>query len=185
MQILNDGEYVEIGGRPAVRFVRRYPHPAQKVWDTITDPAQFRHWFPHPNVEYERRLGGTIRMSGDPYDPEGSEGTVLAWDPPREFGFDWGKDQVFLVVSEEGEGSRLELVNVLAERGGAARNGAGWDFCLGDLADALDGRPRKSAEEKQQQLDDDPAAGFGEFLPVLEQYKSKGLPDDGWLPDPA
>ena len=23
-----------------------------------------------------------------------------------------------------------------------------------------------------------------EFLPVLEKYKGRGLPDDGWLPDP-
>jgi hypothetical protein len=23
-----------------------------------------------------------------------------------------------------------------------------------------------------------------EFLPVLEKYKGRGVPDDGWLPDP-
>jgi hypothetical protein len=27
-------------------------------------------------------------------------------------------------------------------------------------------------------------AGMEEFLPVLEKYKAKGVPDDGWLPDP-
>lgn len=174
MQIHHDGEFVEVDGRPAVRFVRSYPYPAQRLWEAVSEPSQLRHWFPSPIVEYEARQGGAIRLSGDPYEPEGSTGTVLEWDPPRRFGFDWGSDQLFLTVTEDGEGCRLELLNILVDRGGAARNASGWDFCLAGLDDALRDTPS-----------DVHAGGMGEFRPVLEAYKAQGLPDDGWLPGSA
>src|SRR5262249_41825335 len=33
------GTYIEYDGRPAVRFVRTYPHPIERVWHAITDGA--------------------------------------------------------------------------------------------------------------------------------------------------
>ena len=40
------GTYVEHDGRPAVRFQRRYPHPAQRVWAAVSQPGGLPHWFP-------------------------------------------------------------------------------------------------------------------------------------------
>ena len=36
------GTYVEIDGRPAVRFVRMYPQPVERVWAAIAEPAANR-----------------------------------------------------------------------------------------------------------------------------------------------
>jgi Activator of Hsp90 ATPase homolog 1-like protein len=52
------GSYVEVDERPAVRFVRIYPHPIDRVWMTTTDPGELAHWFPAPEVKIELRLGG-------------------------------------------------------------------------------------------------------------------------------
>ena len=40
------GTYIEHQGRPAVRFVRTYPHSIERVWSAITEPDQLRAWFP-------------------------------------------------------------------------------------------------------------------------------------------
>lgn len=32
------GTYVEHEGRPAVRFVRHYRHPAERVWAAVSEP---------------------------------------------------------------------------------------------------------------------------------------------------
>lgn len=31
---------------PVLRFARRYPHPIEKVWAALTEPAQMSRWFP-------------------------------------------------------------------------------------------------------------------------------------------
>ncbi|RZU12069.1 polyketide cyclase/dehydrase/lipid transport protein [Kribbella rubisoli] len=41
-------------GRVAIRFVRLFPHPPEKVWRAITDPGQLSAWFPAV-VELARR----------------------------------------------------------------------------------------------------------------------------------
>ena len=58
------GTYVEHGGRPAVRFVRTYPHPVERVWRAVSDPAELAHWFPSA-VTLEPREGGRITFSDD------------------------------------------------------------------------------------------------------------------------
>ena len=60
------GSYVEHEGRPAVRFVRTYPHPVERVWRAVSDPAELAHWFPSA-VTVEPREGGRITFSDDPY----------------------------------------------------------------------------------------------------------------------
>lgn len=172
-QTHDPGTYVEVDGRHAVRFERFYDHPVERVWKAVTDPAEMRHWFPSPEIAYEPRVGGTITLAGDPYADEPGTGTVLVWDPPHRFGFDWGEDQLFLTLSESGDGCRLELLDVLAADGAAARNAAGWEVCLEELRRSIDETPGSGAHSEET-LD---------FRPLLERYKQQGLPDDGWLPD--
>lgn len=161
------GSYVEHERGPAVRFERHYPFPVERVWRAVTDPAELRAWFPSPEVTFEARVGGTITLAGDPYQAEAMTGRVLAWDPPHVFGFEWGGDQLFLTVTADGEGSRLELLDVLDEKTRAALHAAGWTMCLAGLDRALTGASDAAPE----------------FRPLLEEYRAAGFPDDGWVPD--
>ena len=177
MTTTDPGTYLEIDGRPAVRFERVYPHAVERVWRAVTDPAQMRHWFPSPEVAYDGRTGGTMTLSGDPYAPEPRTSTVLVWDPPHRFSFGWGGDELHFTLSDAGDGCRLVMVDLLSSEGAAARNAAGWEACLEQLARTVEGRPGAGAAGGGQ------AGGMDAFRPVLEQYKAAGLPDDGWLPD--
>src|SRR3954469_5543394 len=46
-------------GRVAIRFVRLLPHPPEKVWRAITDPAQLAVWFPAV-VELDQPAGSEL-----------------------------------------------------------------------------------------------------------------------------
>jgi uncharacterized protein YndB with AHSA1/START domain len=168
------GTYVEHDGRPAVRFVRTYPHPADRVWAAVSEPAQLGRWFPSA-VELEPREGGAVRFSGDPH-MEGAAGVVLVWDPPRRLAFTWGADELHLEVEPVDEGSsRLTLVNVLDDRQAAARNGGGWFVCLAELSKHLDGVPSRGPHSE----DTEP------WEPVYRAHVEAGLPSGAAVPDVA
>jgi uncharacterized protein YndB with AHSA1/START domain len=163
------GTYVEHDGRPAVRFTRRYPHPAERVWAAVSEPEGLRHWFPS-RVELERRVGGRIAFRDDPNLPA-SSGTVLAYDPPRRLAFTWGGDELHLTVEPDGDGAVLTLLNVLEARDAAARNAAGWAVCLAELEKHLRGAPAEgphsaSAEPWQELYADYVAAGMPSGAPI-------------------
>lgn len=175
MTVLDDGTYLEIDGRAAVRFERRFAHPVERVWRAVTDPSELAHWFPSPNVRFEPEpsLGATIHLSGDPYSPDGTAGKVLAWDPPRHFAFEWETDELRLTLREDGDDCVLEFIDILDGEGGASRNAAGWTMCLNDLDNLIDGSPASGPHQNSD----------ADFRTLLEAYKGQGFPDDGWLPD--
>jgi uncharacterized protein YndB with AHSA1/START domain len=153
--MMDRGTYVEHDGRPAVRFTRRYPHPAERVWAAVSEPAGLRHWFPS-QVELEPRVGGRIAFRDDPNMPEETSGTVLAYDPPRVLAFTWGGDELHLTVEPDGDGAVFTLLNVLEARDTAARNAAGWTVCLTELEKHLRGAradgPHSAAAAPWQEL---------------------------------
>jgi uncharacterized protein YndB with AHSA1/START domain len=166
------GTYIELDGRPAVRFERTYPHPVDRVWAAITEPADLVRWFPSA-VELEPREGGSVRFSGDPYS-EGSNGVVLTWDPPHRLAFTWGPDELHLTVEDAGDGStRLVLVNVLDDRSTAARNAGGWHVCLGELAKLLEGVPSKGPHSEDAEA----------WEPIYRAHVDAGLPSGAPVPD--
>jgi hypothetical protein len=57
------------------------------------------------------------------------------------------------------EGTELTLIDVLDERGKAARDGAGWHACLDALAAHLETRP--APENRWKQVHPDYVATFG------------------------
>jgi len=175
MQLASDlGTYIEHEGRPAVRFVRTYPHPADRLWAAVSDPAELVRWFPSA-LEYEPRVGAPVRFSGDPY-VENRPGVVLTWEPPRRFGFTWGEDEVHLTVEPVDEGaSRLTLVNLLSDRTAAARNGGGWYVCLEELQKSLDGVASRGPHSE----DTVP------WEPVYRAHVEAGLPSGAAVPDRA
>ncbi|QKG23589.1 SRPBCC family protein [Actinomadura verrucosospora] len=167
--IINDpGSYLEVGGRPAVRFERIYEHPVDRVWRLVSDPAELARWFPSPQITIEPAAGGAITFSGDPVMPEAtSTGRVLAFDPPRRFAFSWGGDELHFDLEPLDAGrTRFVLTNVLEARDTAARNAAGWDVCLAAL-DAL-------AEDR--------AAEQPAWKPKYDAYVAAGLPSGAPIP---
>ena len=174
MHLASDlGSYIEHEGRPAVRFVRTYPHSAERLWAAVSEPAELAHWFPS-NVELERRVGGEVRFTGDPYTEDWS-GRVLAYEPPRRLAFTWGPDELhFTVEPVDDASSRLILVNVLADPTTAARNGGGWYVCLAELAKRLDGVPSEGPHSD----DAEP------WEPVYQAHIDAGLPSGAPIPAP-
>jgi len=61
--------------RFTVEFVRVFPHPIERVWRAITDPAELRVWSMPAKVDL--RVGGAYGFLGEDW------GTILALDPPR------------------------------------------------------------------------------------------------------
>ncbi|MFB4299782.1 SRPBCC family protein [Actinomadura sp. NTSP31] len=171
MIITNPGGYLELGGRPAVRFERIYDHPVDRVWRMVSDPAELARWFPSPEITIDLAVGGAITFSGDPNMPGAtSTGRVIDLAPPRRLAFTWGGDELhFDLEPLAGGRTRFVLTNVLGARNAAARNAAGWDLCLSTL-DAL-------AEDR--------AAEPGEWKPKYDAYVAAGLPSGAEIPGQA
>lgn len=172
---MEQGGYLEIGGRPAVRFVRVYPHPVDRVWSAVSDPEELRRWFPS-NVRPELSVGGKVTFSGDPNagDPEEDVvGTVLVCDPPRRLGFTWGGDEVHFELEPVGPDScRFTLTNVLEARNAAARNAAGWSVCVGELDKHMRGELAEGPH----------SSSAGQWQPLYDAYVRSGMPSGAQIP---
>jgi uncharacterized protein YndB with AHSA1/START domain len=165
------GSFIEFEGRPAVRFERTYIHSVERVWAAITDPGELAHWFPS-SVELEQRAGGSISFSGDPHTSR-QTGVILVFDPPRRFAYTWGGDELHFELDPlAAEQCRLVLINVLADRSAAARNAAGWDLCLDELAKLIASRPGAGPHA-------DSAAAWQERY---DAYVATGMPSGADIP---
>ena len=168
----DDGVYVELDGRPAVRFERVYPHPAPRVWAAISEADQLAHWFPS-RVSLEARVGGAVHFSGDPY-AEDHSGTVLAFEPPTRLRFSWGDEELeFSIEAIDERSCRLVLLDFLAAPDAAARNASGWTVCLGELDKLIAGAPGSGPH----------GPDTAPFAPIYERYVAAGLPHGAPIPD--
>lgn len=168
---MNRGTYVEIDQRPAVQFAREYPSSIADVWDAVTAPEELNQWFPS-KVEYEPHVGGTVTFTGDPNLPT-THGTVLAFDPPKHFAFQWGDDELWFALEPINDSTtRFTLTNFLGETDTAARNATGWHVCMGELDKLMSGEtpdgPHSDAVEP--------------FAPLYESYKNNGFPSGAPIP---
>jgi uncharacterized protein YndB with AHSA1/START domain len=69
--------------RYTVEYVRTYPHPIERVWRAITDPAAMSVWF--GPITFESRLGGAYRALWE--EPTMFTGVITAFEPPRRLRF--------------------------------------------------------------------------------------------------
>ncbi|MFI6574656.1 SRPBCC domain-containing protein [Nocardiopsis sp. NPDC050513] len=150
-----------VAGESELRFERRLAHPVPEVWRALTDPIELEHWFP-AIVEADLRVGGYVRFTfADAPEAagEGGEGEVTEYEPPRVFGFRWGKDALRFELGPDGPGSRLVFTQGMGGgvlgRLAAARDAYGWDVCLAALEARL---ARRDFEEPQ------------DFLGPVERY---------------
>jgi uncharacterized protein YndB with AHSA1/START domain len=167
------GTYTEIDGRPAVRLVREFAHPVDRVWATVTDPDELATWFPaRVAVDGDLRTGATLRFTFE-VDGDGGTGTVLDHRPPGRLAFTWGGDEVWFELEPlDTGGTRLVLTNVLEARDTAARNGAGWEVCLDALA--------RTAEEGTAEAPD--ATPTPEWERHYDAYVAEGVPSGAPIP---
>ena len=109
-------------GRPMLRFERRLPHPAERVWQALTDPGEVHHWFP----------------SDEPM-------AVVESVPPRLLAGTWYGDALRFELRPDGDGCVMVFTHVFADRDTAARSAAGWDRSFARLDGLLAGVPMSEA----------------------------------------
>jgi len=125
-------------GRWTLTFVRRTPHPVEKVWRAITEPEHLAVWFP-TTIDGERSAGSPLSFSFPSPDAPPMQGEVLAFDPFERFEFRWGDEVVRIELTPIDDGGcELRLVNRFDEVGKAARDAAGWHACIDRLTCDLD-----------------------------------------------
>lgn len=140
-----------IGDKVVLRFERRLPHPPEKVFAAISDPAELAHWFP-ARVRWELRPRAAIEFSFEEADVDAPRGEIVEVDPPKLLVYTWGEDVLRWEVVPDGEGSTLRFAHTIAgdddwpARLSAARNAAGWDSCLAALEARLDGAERPALD---------------------------------------
>ena len=171
---MTTGTYLEIDGRPALRFVREYPHPTERVWEAVTDPTELAAWFP-ARVAFPGRgapeQGGEVRYSFDA-DGDGGAGIVVVHEPPHRLTLTWAVDELRLVLEALADGGcRLTFTALLGDRDTAARTAAGWEVCLEALDAALAGRPGQA-----------PAGPTPTWRGHYDDYVSTGVPSGAPVP---
>jgi uncharacterized protein YndB with AHSA1/START domain len=152
------GTLIEIDGKSALRFERRYSHPMERVWRAISDPTEMAAWFPS-KVIGERAVGGDLVFDDDAQraaahaagevtraDGPMFHGRVVAYDPPKTFSFTWGGELLRFELIDDGPGTLLVFTQVLSHESVAARNGSGWHMCLAGLDALLGAAPPPSQE---------------------------------------
>jgi uncharacterized protein YndB with AHSA1/START domain len=136
-----DGTLLREGDLYVLRFERHFPHAMERVWRTVSEPAELATWFP-AEVEIELAVDGSVRFThlGLDVHPEllPTNGIVTDLDPPRMLAFSWGDDLLRFELSAEAEGCVLVFTHHFANRASAPRSGAGWNVCLGSLRAVLD-----------------------------------------------
>ena len=108
------------GEHATLTFERRYPHSIEHVWSAITTPEGLRGWLLASEAMVEGRVGGRMEMVSGPAGYR-STGSVLAWEPPRVFEYEWnvapvpemprGERAIFRYeLTAEGEETRVHVV---------------------------------------------------------------------------
>lgn len=140
------GELVREGDRSGLRYVRRYPHPVDRVWRAITDSDQLRYWMPC-DIVGERAAGAAITLPFWPahvekygIDEPALSGRIEIWEPPRRFAWTWGGDLLIFELSGVDDGTELVFTTWPedSDLAGIVSTAGGYHICLAELAVLLD-----------------------------------------------
>lgn len=134
---MRDPIFLDDAHRPAVRVVRQFAHPVDRVWDGLTTEARLRHWFPG-GAAVEQRVGGVVHFGEN---GEGGTGDVIECDPPHRLTFTWEDDRLSFELEADAGGTLLTLTHDFDDRAGAASFAVGWEHCLEAMACDLAGKP--------------------------------------------
>jgi uncharacterized protein YndB with AHSA1/START domain len=154
--------------RDTIEYVRTYPHPIERVWRAISDPAEMSVWF--SAIQFEPRLGGAYLALWEENSP--FRGVITAFEPPRFLRFGgWPAGALSywqFELSPIGAGTRMlfrqhiapsEWVNVHNWPADPAEHPAGdanpwrpgtlsgWHVSFDHLGDLMDGAPLSRVDE--------------------------------------
>jgi uncharacterized protein YndB with AHSA1/START domain len=124
-------------GRWVLTMVRDLPHPVERVWPKLTEPAQLATWSPVVPDRPLTTVGPATARERPDQDPVDAE--VLLSDPPRELVHRWGAHQLRWRLTPTPTGTRLTLEHTFDIETEASMFGAGWHICLAVLAVRLAG----------------------------------------------
>ncbi len=120
--------------RPSIRLERDLPDQPHRVWRALTDPEELKSWFPTEVAVDRWEVGAQLSFVFPEHGEYNMTGTVLEYDEPRLLAYTWGEETLrFELTPTASGGTHLVLFDELAP-GSAARNAAGWQICLEQLA---------------------------------------------------
>lgn len=166
---MTDGTIEQRDGRVIFRYRRLLNHPIEKVWRSITDPAELSQWL-GVQAEVDLRVGGAyvlVHRSPDGTTSQRVEDKVVRLEPPRLFEHTfWLELNPSALVTWEltptNDGTRLDLTHALdlADVHAVAgqediitilsRNGAGWHRILDLLGAELAGTRHVEDQDLRQ-----------------------------------
>jgi uncharacterized protein YndB with AHSA1/START domain len=139
-------------GSTQIRFVRRLPHPVDRVWEALTDPAELHRWWGDTDLELAE--GGRFALRWRNTDPDGNaatlDGAITKLDPPRflEISAAWGTTgstgpgtptTLTWELEPVGGHTVLRFTNTLPTPPEESTTAAGWHLHLDALAATLAG----------------------------------------------
>jgi uncharacterized protein YndB with AHSA1/START domain len=139
-------------GSTQVRFVRRIPHPVERVWEALTDPAELRKWWGDADLDLVD--GGRFALRWRNTDEDGNtatlDGAISKLDPPRllEISAAWGSTAtpdpgapttLTWELDPDGDHTLLRFTNTVSEPIDDDTIAAGWHLHLDALATILSG----------------------------------------------
>lgn len=150
---MNSTDKTKRGQSETITFELELPHPPEKVWRALTEPALLERWL-LPSIGFEPSPGTAFRFQTEPVG--GWDGVVrcrvLEAEAPRSLLYSWvvgDMDTVVRFTLEPTEtGTRLKLEQSgfqphQKQNFGGARYG--WRMMLGRLAELLDPSPDASS----------------------------------------
>jgi len=98
-------------------LVRELPHPPQKVWQALTDPAHLREWAPFDADGNLGTVGNRVTLTtvGAPA-PHVTETTVTRADAPTALEYNWGGFDMRWKLDAIDGGTRLTLWTTIDRR---------------------------------------------------------------------
>lgn len=173
-----EGTLEEVGGQWRLRFVRRLPHPPEKVWRALTREEDLAAWFP-TTIEGELRPGADLEFRHRGHDLPPEIGRVIASEPPRLLEFTWGgaadgsepAERCRFELAADGDATILTFTTTYDRVGKSARDAAGWHLCFDLLERHLAGEPPPA----------EPHAGW---QPLNRRYAERFGPDAATIGPP-
>lgn len=104
------GVLVRDGDFATLRFNRSYRHRIEHVWEAISTPGGLSEWLMCSHALIEPRTGGRIELISGPARYH-SQGTIVAWEPPRLLEYEWNVAPVPEMPNGEHAVFRFELAS--------------------------------------------------------------------------
>ncbi|GAA4438947.1 hypothetical protein GCM10023091_20390 [Ravibacter arvi] len=168
------GKISKVGDDYQVVFERVFHHPAEKVWNAITDPGELKYWF--TDIDQDLRPGGTLVFRFRDADRSESYGSIVSIDPLHQLEWTWEGEPAEWALEQQGEATKLKFTysKMLVEQ--ALGTAAGFHTLLNRLEDRLNGSSTtypfgtEENDPEQQRLRIQYAAAIFESYPEIVRH---------------